>query len=205
MGYSHTIEKRTPTLARATIQFLPIPGWQPVATADSVEWKPVYQNIDAEKQQSFADEFGRRITVYLGVYKIQSGEKDLIKYGNGAFHFSEDGSSWSWTANTSAPPLLESPQPWSYTMYKSQVVRDGWQWFLVGGKIYTSPTRAKIASALSRLEGGRTEAATLILSSERFDSQQSRDQDLLKFSKSIGPVLPRMNQWLELSTQMGDY
>lgn len=196
VGYSRMLENRAPTLVLTGIKPFSISGWHEAAPADAVDWKPVYRNIDAEKQTVLIDDAGHRVTFYLGVYTSQTIDKNLITYGNGAFTFSEDGSTWAWTANTKTPLLANTPQPWSYTMYKDRVVRDVWQWFLVGGKIYSSPTRAKIAAALTRLEGGRTEASTLILSSERLDSQQSREADLLKMSRSIGSVQPKIYEWL---------
>ncbi len=200
-GYSHSIETRAPTLADAAIRPIVIAGWHETSSADTEDWKPVYKNIDAAKQTVFIDDAGHRVTLYLGVYKMQTADKNLVTYGNGAFLPTEEGhSDWAWTANTKSPQLLNSSQPWSYTIYKTQVVRDVWQWFLVGGELYSSQTRAKIAAAFVRLAGGRTEAATLILSAERVDSQQTRDADLLLFSQSLGAVRPQLNAWLGLAT-----
>ncbi len=198
-SYSHMIETRAPTLADVVIKPIIVAGWREASAADAEDWKPVYKNIDAAKQTVFVDDSGHRVTLYLGVFKMQSTDKNLVTYGNGAFLPTEEHrSEWAWTANTKPLQLKNTPQPWSYTMYKNQVVRDVWQWFMVGGKLYASPTRAKIASALVRLSGGRTEAATLILTAERVDSQQSRDGDLLQFIQSLDAVQPQIYAWLGL-------
>lgn len=194
--YGHRSDTRPPTLAQAMIGDIGPAGWTPNLAQDRVHWAPVYDNADAEKQQSFVDSSGHQVTAYIGLFLAQDERRALIRYGNGAFVFSEEGDTWGWSRSLPPPSLTTAPAPWSYIIYKDQVTRDVWQWYYVDGKLYGSPTAAKLAAGWARLAGQRTEVATVILSAERVSGDLSREADLAAYAQAVGPLAPALQRWI---------
>lgn len=197
----HRSDARPPTLTQAMIGNIGPKGWTPNLAQDRVHWTPVYENADGEKLQSYIDKAGHQVTVYVGLFLAQDERRALIRYGNGAFVFREEGDSWGWSKSLPPPSLATAPAPWSYIIYKDQVTRDVWQWYYVDGKLYGSPTTAKLAAAWARLAGQRTEVATVILSAERVSSEQSREADLAAFAQAVGPLAPALQHWIGVGGQ----
>jgi exosortase A len=195
--YANVMHTRPATMQSPVLAFGAVAGWSPSDHASLVEYMPVYKNASATKMQLLSDNEGRFVQVYMAVYDRQSDAREMVSYGNGPFQIATDeNDDWVWTGNMVPPALAASPAPYAVTVYKHQMVRDVWQWFYVNGKIFSSPSAAKLETAKTRLLGGRTDAATLILSSERVQSKSSHDAHLQKFAESLGPVDGIFKNWI---------
>jgi exosortase A len=197
-GYAAIMRSRAPSVLSPTLAAFHVAGWSGSDHADRVDYVPKYKNTSAEKIALLSDNEGRFIQVYMAVYDRQTEGREMVSYGNGAFQNASDGQEdWVWIGNSSLPVLKASPSPYAVTIYKQQTVRDVWQWFYVNGKIFSSPSAAKLEAAKARFLGGRTDAATLILSSERVLSTESHASHLQKFVDTLGPVEAVFNNWIK--------
>jgi exosortase A len=203
LSYANIMRTRPATLQAPTLAFGAIPGWGASDHADRVDYRPVFKNASAEKLQLLSDGEGRFIQVYMAVYDRQSEDREMVAYGNGVFQKATDeNDGWVWTDNMVAPPLKLSPAPYAVTAYKYETVRDIWQWYYVNGKVLTNQSAAKLEAAKSRLLGGRTDAATLVISTERAQTKFSNEAHLQKFADALGPVDVIFNSWIKPSVAL---
>jgi exosortase A len=201
LSYANVMRTRPATLQSPVLALGAITGWGASDHVDRVDYLPVYKNASAEKMQLLGDGEGRFIQLYMAVYDSQSEGREMIVYGNGVFQNATDGhDDWVWTDNMSPPPLKYAPAPSAMTIYKHETVRDVWQWFYVNGKVITSPSAAKLEVAKARLLGGRTDAATLVISTERPQTKFSNDAHLQKFTEALGPVDVIFKNWIKPGT-----
>jgi exosortase A len=198
ISYSNVMRTRPATMSAPTLAFGAISGWSASDHADRIEYAPVFKNASAEKVQLLSDGEGRFIQVYMAVYDRQSEDREMVAYGNGVFQKATDETDdWVWTDNMVPPPLKSAPAPYAVTAYKYETVRDIWQWYYVNGKILTNPSAAKFEAAKSRLFGGRTDAATLVISTERAQTKSSNEAHLQKFADALGPVDVIFKSWIK--------
>jgi exosortase A len=201
-SYASVMRSRSATLQSPSITGIDVPGWLVSDHADRVDFKPIYQNASAEKTTLLTDTEGRFVQIYMAVYDRQSAGKEMVSYGNGAFQNAvDDRENWVWIGNEKTPPLAKSPPPYAVTIYYKNTVRDVWQWFYVNGKVITSPSAAKLEAAKARFLGGRTDAATLIVSSERVLTKESHAHHLQKFVESMEPVDSVFKRWIVSASQ----
>jgi exosortase A len=203
-GYANVMRSRTATLAAPSLNMFSVPGWSASDHADVIEYQPYYSNASAQKKQLVSDGEGRFIQIYMAVYDRQAEGKEMVSYGNGPFlNAVDEHQSWVWTGNEAAPALKNIPPPYAITIYKDRAVRDVWQWFYVNGKVVSSPSAAKLEAAKARLLGGRTDAATLILSSERVVSTASHASHLQVFTQQMGSVEASFKNWITSASAGG--
>ncbi len=197
VSYANFMGNRSPTLQSPALAVFDVNGWVNSDHADRVDYKPIYKNASAERMALLTDAEGRFVQVYMAVYDRQGVGKELVSYGNGAFQNAVDEhENWVWIGNEKTPPLTKSPPPYAVTIYYRNVVRDVWQWYYVNGKVLTSPNAAKLEAAKARLLGGRTDAATLIVSSERVMSKENHAHHLQRFVDTMDPVDTVFNRWI---------
>jgi exosortase A len=195
--YSKAMWSRSATLQSPSFAAFDVPGWPHSDHADHVNYTPIYVKASKDQLAALSDGEGRFVQLYMAVYDRQADGREMVSFGNGAFqNASDDHVGWVWTGNETAPQLQSSPPPYAFTVYKGQMVRDVWQWFYVNGKILNSPAAAKLEAAKARLLGGRTDAATLIVSSERAQSKASQAAHLEKFMQALGPVDRVFKTWI---------
>jgi exosortase A len=196
-GYAAVMRSRPASMQPPTLAAFQIANWSNSDHADRVDYAPTYKKASAEKIALLSDNEGRFIQVYMAVYDRQTEGREMVSYGNGAFqNATDEHQDWVWTGNSPSPTLKSSPSPYAVTIYKHQIVRDVWQWFYVNGKVFSNPSAAKLEAAKARLLGGRTDAATLILSSERVVSSESHASHLQKFAESMGPIEAIFKNWI---------
>jgi exosortase A len=197
IGYANLMRTRAATVQSPMLAFGTVPGWERSDYAEQVAYLPTYKKASATKAVLLSDNEGRFVQVYMAVYDRQTEQREMVSYGNGPFQLATDGNDdWVWTGNMQPPPLEKLPAPYAVSIYKHETVRDVWQWFYVNGKVLTSPSAAKLEAAKARLLGGRTGAATLILSSERVQTKFSHDMHLQKFANALGPVDQIFKRWI---------
>ncbi len=195
--YTHLMGSRDATLVSPQLASFAVPGWPRSDHADRVDYAPKYSNASVQKLTQVSDGEGRFIQIYMAVYDRQSEGREMVAYGNGAFqNATDEHQDWVWIGNTPPPPLPNNLPPYAFTIYKNQSVRDVWQWFYVGGKLLNSPSAAKLEAAKIRFLGGRTDAATLILSSERVQSQHSHAAHLERLVDSLGRIEDLFKRWV---------
>jgi exosortase A len=196
--YANNMRNRPATLQSPILALGTISGWDTSDHADRVDYRPIYKNASAEKVQLLSDSEGRFIQLYMAVYDRQSEHREMVAYGNGAFQVATDeNDDWVWTDNISPPPLKSGPAPYAVTIYKDETVRDVWQWYYVNGKVLASPSAAKLEAAKARLLGGRTDAATFILSTERAQTKASNELHLQKLADALGPIDSIFKTWIK--------
>ena len=188
-GYAARMHAQPATLVNPVLSPFTVAGWSRSEIADRVDYMPIYPHASAERAEQLADAKGNRVQAYIAVYDRQREGKEMVAYATGAVvPATEDFVGWVWIGSLKSPELPGSPSPLAFSIYKDHDARDVLQWYYVNGKVLTSPTAAKLEAARARLLGGRTDAATLILSSERVAAGVSRLPVLEQFAKEMGPV-----------------
>jgi exosortase A len=196
-GYANLMRSRSATLQAPSLAMFDVAGWPASDHADRTDFMPIYKNASVEKASFLSDNEGRFVQVYMAVYDRQAAGKEMVSYGNGPFQNAiDERENWVWIGNETAPVLAKSPPPYAVTIYYKNTVRDVWQWFYVNGKVLNSPSAAKLEAAKARLLGGRTDAATLVISSERVLTKESHELHLQKFVDSMEPVETVFKRWI---------
>jgi exosortase A len=174
------------TLSASTSRMIATPAvanWM-VTSLPTTPWQPVYDGASKIIQQTYINNSGEVVTLYVAYYDQQSTDQEMIRYGNGT---SGGALKWTWAADLNAPKLTASPMPWAYQLNGSGAIRDVYQWYWVNGTLVSSNGKAKLQGALARLLKGERRAATIIMSAERFDDKPM-GAALAKFSNDLGSV-----------------
>ena len=166
-----------------------IPGWQ---GADAfTTWRPTFKNPAAEQIQ-FLRRNDARAGLYIGYYRNQSQQAELIRYGNELAR--PGGDKWR-RLGESALAIPIDP----YTVHQNFLGLGnqrllGWYWYWIGDRFTTNSYVAKAYLALNRLLMRRDDSAVIIVFApfdERPDDAAATLQQLLR------DALPPVRQQLE--------
>ncbi len=176
-AWSALVADRDPDSITARIEMPDVPGWTKVSHSGS-DWRPLYDNASASAWQGYEDSKGRKVDLFIAVYDRQSEDAEMIAYGNGLM---EPDGDWSWAQNLSNPPQGRGVQ-----LQRSPWTRDIWQYYLVGDEVTGSEYRAKIATLKTKLLGGPTRAAAMVVSVERSAGDLSGEPAMADFMTALG-------------------
>ncbi|MBV7257104.1 exosortase A [Pacificimonas sp. WHA3] len=183
--YGMLVGERAADQQTAMIELPDVSGWTKVPTQGS-GWQPIYENASASASQSYRDAEGRQVDLFIAIYDRQDDEQEMISYGNGLF---EPDGDWSWAQNLANPPGGRGVQ-----LQRVPYIRDVWHYYLVGDALTGSDYGAKMATLKTRLLGGPTRAATIIVSSEHRDSSVNNVPAIADFVGALGDLQAALDQ-----------
>jgi exosortase A len=161
--------------------FLPkVNGWQVVAYAPHVPWKPRFDGAAHELIGRYQNADGKTADLYIAVFDRQGEGSELVGFGQGA---SDPDSAWAWTAQMPAPQhgkaeRIKAPGP---------VSRDVISFYRVGGVTSGSNSEIKLATLKARLLGGNQQAAAILVSAE-YENGKSPRSAIDQFTKDLGNI-----------------
>ena len=176
-AYGAFMEARPADSATIGIDMPQVPGWRQVPDAGS-GWQPRYDNADAAASQSYVDAEGRRVDLFIAAYDRQSDDSEMITYGNGLI---EPDGDWSWGRDLADPAGGQGLQ-----LHRRPYTRAVWRYYLVGGELTGSDYAAKLQTLKTRLFGGPTFAAVMVISSESVGELESGEDAVADFQAALG-------------------
>jgi EpsI family protein len=162
-------------------------GWTAVAE-EGTGWRPVLRAPSAMVSQGFVKD-GRRVSVFIGVYRNQTQDSELVNSMNDLFH------------SIVAPWTLAYEERLRVSLGTEPVTANGavarrsgeslavMQWYWVDGRATTSDARAKATLAIDRLlRRSDTSAWVAIAALDHEDGRTAR-KALTAFAAEMGPAI----------------
>ncbi len=164
------------------------PGWLAAPESENPTWEPQYQFSRASRTGK-AVRNGENIPVGLHIqfYREQHRYGSMIGWLNTLGNRERDG--WSVRRRGSAPVesfgtadrvLLQHPNG-------EQLV--AWRWYWVGGRLTTIPHEVKAREALSRIVGGRDDAALIVLYAAYRHDPAEAEREMHRYAQSSLPFI----------------
>lgn len=195
------IDTRTPDRVVQAIVAPEVPGWRLVEVRE-LDWQPEYREVDARKHFVYVSGTAR-IDVAVVALNRETRERELIAHGQGAVPSqSEDPtiSQWRWMMSIPGPQVDGKPLPTQAMMIRrGGLIRDVWQWYLVGDRIGGSASRAKVDGLIAKATGGDLLTATLFVSGIRQDSYADARPQMQAFLTAAGGPDKLLRSALKLS------
>ena len=188
-AYSEIVSRTLARQAPVTLATGDITGWQ---RADAfTDWRPEFKNPAAE-QMRFVQQNGVSAGLYIGYYRNQTKQSELITYGNGLARL--EGNQWR-RLYESMRTLPNDP----FSVRQNILAHGnerllGWYWYWTGAGFTTNIYVAKAALALNRLLMRPDDGAVIIVFApfaERPDTAAATLRKLVQDS------LPSIRQQLE--------
>ncbi|MEE4350234.1 MAG: exosortase A [Pacificimonas sp.] len=178
-AYGRIVADRAADFDVAGLAAPDVPGWRKVSGAGS-GWTPQYANASASLTQTYENDVGDRVELFMAAYDRQTRDHELVVFGNGLLELDGD---WSWSRNIDGPPRTRAVE-----LQRRPYTRDVWQRFVVAGRQSGSDYAAKLDTLRARLLGGETLAGTVVISVERVASRGTETAALAAFDEALGPV-----------------
>lgn len=187
--YSALVARAMAQQSAVTLTVPEIAGWQ--AAAAFSDWRPEFKNPAAE-QLRYLQRNGEQAGLYIGYYRNQRKNAELITYGNVlAMPGSDKWRRLSDTARTFDSENLDLRQN---VLAQGDRRLLGWYWYWIGDRFTTSPYVAKAYLALNRLLMRPDDSAVIVVFApfgERPDQAAASMQQLLQ------DALPIVRQQLQ--------
>jgi exosortase A len=170
-----------------------IAGWQ---NGDAfTDWKPEFKNPAAE-QMRFLQRDGAHAGVYIGYYRNQGQNTELIHHGNALA--TPEGQSWRRLSESSRTIEGSHLDVRQNQLAHGQQRLLGWYWYWVGDRFTTSSYVAKAYLALNRLLLRRDDSAVVAVFSPYTEGPASAAETLQSL---LQDALPAVRQQLQEARQ----
>ncbi|MBL8352949.1 MAG: exosortase A [Burkholderiaceae bacterium] len=161
-------------------------GWDAVEPAGP-NWSPQWSNPSSKVQRTYAGPSGK-VGVYLAYYRSQSPDRKLVSTQNGLVGINDR----EWTQRSTAPRTVKVGERVA-TLATAEITGPAlpgssrrrhlavWQSYWIDGRFIAGDAAAKVAGALSRLQGRGDDGAVLVLSAAG-DTAEASDAALAAFA-----------------------
>lgn len=163
-------------------------GWTPESRLVA-SWQPEFQKPTFERHQTFVKD-GRRVGLYLGYYRKQSQESELVSSQNQLVNSTNN--RWFKAAGGHRDAALGGE---TVRLGTAELVGDGtrlqaWHWYWINGRLTSSDYVAKLYTALDRLTGRGDDSAIVIVYTPMSDARDAQAAATLgKFLSDVGPSI----------------
>ena len=178
LGWSSYIAAK-PSFIPARIALPEVPGWQVVPYAPTAKWTPRFDGANHYLFGRYRNSAGQEADLFVVLYDRQTEGRELVGYGQGTID--PDGS-WSWSANTAAPPNARAER-----IKTKDAAREVVSFYRVNGTTSGSAARIKLATLKARLLNGNQQAVAILVSAEQI-GQTSPRPAIDAFVKSLGDI-----------------
>ncbi|MFP4647896.1 MAG: exosortase A [Halorhodospira sp.] len=162
---------------------LEIAGWE---AAEADPWEPGYRNARATLHQHYVDGQGVPVGVYVGYYREQFRHGNMITWSNTMA--GRDRDTWQQRAAGLAS-VKDWTRPSQFELKGPDRRILAWRWYWVMDRLTTSPYEVKAWEALSRLLGGRDDAALVVLYAPYHSEPETVEPALRRFAEAALPEL----------------
>jgi exosortase A len=156
-----------------------VPGWQKVEARSRLPWRPHYANADLFRIARYRNSAGEEIDLAVAVYARQEDGRELVGFGQGAI--GPDGR-WAWTGSGEGPQGSRLDRIASHG-----TTREVATFYRVGGIVTGSELAVKLETMKTRLLGGPTRAAAVVVSAESPAEAVSPRPAIERFLVALGP------------------
>jgi len=163
-------------------------GWAPQARPIA-PWQPGFRNPTFERHDTFAKD-GRVVGLYIGYYRHQSQESELVTSGNqlvsSVDKFWHVGATGTREAALGGGPV---------SVVQEELVGQGarlqaWRWYWINGRVTSSDYVAKLYTALDRLTGRGDDSAVVIVYAPMTDARDAQAGTTLgAFVSDMAPAI----------------
>lgn len=174
---SYVAAKDSPIPARIILP--EVAGWQIVPYVPLAKWTPRFDGANHYLFGRYRNAAGQEADLFVVLYDRQAEGSELVGYGQGAI---DPEGSWSWTADTSAPPNGKAER-----IKTKGAAREVVSFYRVNDTTSGSAARIKLATLKARLFNGNQQAVAILISSEQIGDRSPRPA-IDAFVKSLGDV-----------------
>ncbi|WP_421621952.1 exosortase A [Alkalilimnicola ehrlichii] len=169
-----------------------VEGWQAASEADAEPWTPGYRNARASRGGLVVqEEAGHAVGLHIDYYRAQHRHGNMVGWANTLAGRHRDDWRQHSGGRTAVPGidrqgdrvLLSGPDG-------RRVV--AWRWYWVGGRLTTSGHEVKAREALSRLLGGRDDAALVVLYADYRNDPAEAEAALAQYAAQALPQALRL-------------
>jgi exosortase A len=136
-----------------------VDGWVRVPRSDGYPWAPRFDGADHKLIGRYRNPKGELIDLAIALYGWQAEGRKIVGFGQGAI---DPDSSWSWSANVSAPAGGKGQR----MLAPGKIEREAITFYVLGAGATGDALTVKLRTLQSRLLGGDQAAAVVIVSSE---------------------------------------
>ncbi|MBK1729256.1 exosortase A [Halorhodospira halophila] len=162
---------------------LPLNDWEAI---EADPWEPGYRNARAAFHRHYVDGQGVPVGVYVGYYREQFRHGNMITWDNTMAGRDRD----AWRQRSAGRAEIDDwtrPARFELTGPNRQIL--AWRWYWVTDRLTTSPHEVKARESLSRLLGGRDDAALVVLYALYPDDPEEVEPALRRFAEAALPEL----------------
>lgn len=182
---AHAMAKQPPVVLLAPV----VSGWQ--RTGAFTAWHPAFKNPSAEQMQFFQHNEAL-VGLYLGYYRNQNKQSELITYGN--VLAKPGGDQWRRLSETThILPITNHRVQQDILAYNQQRLL-GWYWYWTGDRFTTNIYMAKANLAFNRLLMRRDDSAVVVVFTPFTERPDAAAATLQQFVQN---ALPSIRQQLE--------
>ncbi len=169
--------------------FIPPPAWSEIPLFSN--WHPAYDNPSTEIHKAFVEN-GVSVGLYIAYYRDQDYQHKLVTSTNALAHRNDK--TWSVIYQKTValdinglPARLRSAELLGKDTQPETRLRI-WQWYWINGHLTDSDIRAKLLTAIARLQGKGDDAAVVML----YASEQYANDVLPKFAAVAAPAVNKL-------------
>jgi exosortase A len=159
-----------------------VPGWTRVPRTEGYPWAPRFDGADHKLIGRYRNPRGATVDLAIALYGWQAEGRKIVGFAQGAI---DPDSSWSWSANTAAPPGGKGQR----MLAPGKIEREALTFYVLGQGATGDAMTVKVRTLRGRLLGGDQSAAVVIVS-----TQGTPRATLDGFLKDFGPVDARAAQ-----------
>ena len=188
-GYSALVTRimaQQPPVALGEVE---LAGWR--RTAAFTTWHPEFKNPAAEQIRYF-EHNQMRAGFYLGYYRNQNKDAELIRYGNALA--SPGGDQWRRLSESTRTLPVENLSVHQNLLAQGNQRLLGWYWYWIGDRFTTNSYFAKAYLAVNRLLLRRDDSAVIVVFAP-FTEQPA--EAVTSMQQLVRDALPGVRQQLE--------
>ena len=190
-AYSAFVARTMASQPPAVLKTMNIAGWQPAPLFTF--WRPQFKNPAAE-QMTFLSHQNQQAGLYIGYYRNQNRESELIAFGN--VLAMPGGAEWHRLGDSTRELAVGNEK---LTVQQNQLANHeqrllAWYWYWTGDRFTPSSYVAKASLALNRLLVRRDDGAVIVVFAPYTDRP---DTAAVTLQQLVQAALPQIRQTLQ--------
>ena len=159
-------------------------GWEPV---EAEPWEPGYRHARDTLHRHFSDGEGGPVGLYVGYYREQFRHGNMVGWANTLDGRDRDDWSRRSAGRGEVEGGLSRPERAILSRGEERVLV--WRWYWVNGHLTRSPHEVKLRESVSRLLGGRDDAALLVVYGRYHEDPREVEPAMRRYAEAAMPEL----------------